>query len=158
MLCCLLVSLTHNILTIPWPHSMASQHDGRGGQWPLGCQADSRLTLATPRPAQVWRTPGFEKQMSPMQLHRTYGGCHADITRIDWSACGRFLAAASKDLTARVFSLDPIPGYQPATLAGHKEALAAVFFTGGWPGGWGCQRCSGAASLFARLWSMAGRS
>lgn len=78
--------------------------------------------------------------MSPMQLHRTYGGCHADITRIDWSACGRFMAVASKDLTARVFSLDPIPGYQPATLSGHKDAPVAVFFTGGWRrGGLGLQ-------------------
>jgi WD40 repeat protein len=39
--------------------------------------------------------------MSPMQLHRTYGGCHDDITSVDWSPCGSFIAAASKDLTVR---------------------------------------------------------
>jgi periodic tryptophan protein 2 len=29
-----------------------------------------------------------------------------------------------------VFSLDPIPGYEPPLLAGHKDAIVAVFFTG----------------------------
>ncbi|KAF6253746.1 WD40-repeat-containing domain protein [Scenedesmus sp. NREL 46B-D3] len=64
-----------------------------------------------------------------MQLLRTYGTCHDTITAIDWSADGQFLAAASKDLTARVYSLNPIPGWTPPTLAGHKDALVGVFFT-----------------------------
>jgi hypothetical protein len=29
-----------------------------------------------------------------------------------------------------VFSLDPIPGYDPPLLAGHKDAIVSVFFTG----------------------------
>jgi periodic tryptophan protein 2 len=64
-----------------------------------------------------------------MQLLRTYGTCHDTITAIDWSADGQFIAAASKDLTARVYSLNPIPGWTPPTLAGHKDALVGVFFT-----------------------------
>jgi periodic tryptophan protein 2 len=64
-----------------------------------------------------------------MQLLRTYGTCYDTITAIDWSADGQFLAAASKDLTARVYSLNPIPGWTPPTLAGHKDALVGVFFT-----------------------------
>jgi periodic tryptophan protein 2 len=78
---------------------------------------------------QVWHSPGFDKQLSPMQLLRTYGTCHDTITAIDWSADGQFIAAASKDLTARVYSLNPIPGWTPPTLAGHKDALVGVFFT-----------------------------
>ena len=50
---------------------------------------------------QVWRTPSFEKQMSPMQLHRTYGHCHADVLDLDWSPDSRFIAVASKDIVAR---------------------------------------------------------
>lgn len=64
-----------------------------------------------------------------MQLHRTYGGCHDDITSIDWSADGLFMAVASKDLTAHVFSLHPIEGYSPPTLTGHKDGLIGVYFT-----------------------------
>ena len=50
---------------------------------------------------QVWRTPGLIKAMSPMQLHRTYGQCHADVTSLDWSADSKWLAVGSKDLSAR---------------------------------------------------------
>jgi len=51
--------------------------------------------------AQVWRTPGLGKSVAPMQLHRTYGGCHGDIAALDWSADSQWIAVASKDLTAR---------------------------------------------------------
>ena len=36
-----------------------------------------------------------------MQLHRTYGQCHADVTALDWSEDSHWIAAASKDLSAR---------------------------------------------------------
>lgn len=59
-------------------------------------------TLPPPLPSlQVWHTPSFEKSMCPMHLHRNYGGCHSDITCIDWSADSQFIAVGSKDLTAR---------------------------------------------------------
>ena len=50
---------------------------------------------------QVWKTPSFEKQMCPMQLHRTYGQCHADVLDLDWSPDSQFIAVASKDIVAR---------------------------------------------------------
>ncbi|WIA36397.1 hypothetical protein OEZ86_007709 [Tetradesmus obliquus] len=81
------------------------------------------VAVAVGKLLQVWHSPGFDKQLSPMQLLRTYGTCHDTITAIDWSADGQFIAAASKDLTARVYSLNPIPGWTPPTLAGHKDAL-----------------------------------
>jgi periodic tryptophan protein 2 len=71
----------------------------------------------------------MSKQLTLMQLHRTYGTCHDTITALDWSEDSQFIAAASKDLTARVYSLNPIPGWTPPTLAGHKAALVGVFFT-----------------------------
>lgn len=30
----------------------------------------------------------------------------------------------------RVFSLDPIEGYEPPTLSGHKDGIVGVFFSG----------------------------
>ena len=39
--------------------------------------------------------------MAPMQLHRTYGQCHADVTALDWSEDSQWIAAVSKDLSAR---------------------------------------------------------
>ncbi|KAK9830156.1 hypothetical protein WJX72_010038 [[Myrmecia] bisecta] len=88
------------------------------------------IAFAVGRLLQVWRTPGFVKTVAPMQLHRTYGSCHDDVTSVDWSADSKWIAVASKDLSARVFSLNPIEGYQPPTLAGHKDMPMAVFFAG----------------------------
>jgi periodic tryptophan protein 2 len=82
---------------------------------------------------QVWRTPGLVKEFAPFQLHRTYGGCHDSTTCVDWSADSRWLVAGSKDLTVRVWSREPVEGYRPPTLAGHRESVVAVFFAEGGP-------------------------
>ena len=74
---------------------------------------------------QVWKAPGLDKSVSPMELHRTYGQCHTDITTVDWSADSCWLAVGGKDLSARVFSMQPIEGYRPPTLSGHREPLVA---------------------------------
>jgi WD40 repeat protein len=68
---------------------------------------------------QVWRTPPREKLVAPMQLHRTYGGCHDTVTDVGWSEDGQWLVVASADITARLFSLHPVPGAQskPRTIA-----------------------------------------
>lgn len=87
------------------------------------------LAVAVGRLVQVWVCPSLDKQMSPMQLHRTYGQCHADVLDLAWSPDSQFVSAASKDITLRVFSLNPIQGYEPPTLAGHKDTLIGTFFT-----------------------------
>ena len=79
-------------------------------------------------PVQIWRTPGFVKTTAPMQLYRQYGGCHADITALDWSQDGRWVAVVSKDLAARVYSLHALEGYRVPTLSGHKDTPVGVFF------------------------------
>ena len=87
------------------------------------------IAVAVGRLVQVWRRPGYEKSITPMELHRTYGQCHADVVAIEWSPDGCWIAAASKDLITRVFSLHPIEGYRPPILTGHKETPIAVHFT-----------------------------
>lgn len=88
------------------------------------------IACAVGRLLQVWQTPALAKSMSPMQLHRTYGTCHDDITCLDWSADSQWLLVGSKDLTARVYSLNPVEGFRPPTLTGHKDTPVAVFFAG----------------------------
>lgn len=88
------------------------------------------VAVAVSRLLQVWLTPGVHKVLAPWQLHRTYGHSHGDVTALDWSEDGRFLAAASKDVACRIFTLDPVPGFTPPTLAGHKDVPVAVFFLG----------------------------
>ncbi|GLI62923.1 nucleolar protein, component of the U3 processome [Volvox africanus] len=119
---------------------------------PVACakfSPDGRyLAVGQVKLVQVWLSPSLEKQMSPMQLYRTYGQSHSDVLDLDWSpACRQggdggtggeagnhpmyFIAAGCRDGTVRVFSLDPIPGYDPPALGGHKEGVVGVFFSSG---------------------------
>ena len=90
-------------------------------------------------PPQVWRTPALVHSFAPFQLHRTYAGPYDALTCMDWSPCGKWLLAGGRDTTSRVFSLDPVPGFHPATLSGHRDPLVAVFWApagqGSSPGG-----------------------
>ena len=86
------------------------------------------IAVGVGRLVQVWRRPGLEKTVAPMQLYRTYGHCHADVVALDWSEDGCWIVAAAKDLSIRVFSIDPIEGYRPPTLTGHRDVPVQVLF------------------------------
>ena len=63
-----------------------------------------------------------------MILHRKYTGHYEDVTCLDWSSDSRFFVTGSEDATCRVFSLDPIPGYEPVSLTAHRDRLVSVHF------------------------------
>eukprot|EP00892_Ulva_mutabilis_P004509 jgi/Ulvmu1/242/UM001_0246.1 len=86
------------------------------------------IAIAVGKVLQIWNCPSREKTFAPMQLLRSFGGCQGDIVHIDWSLDSKWLAVACKDLTSRVFSASPIPGFKPPVLAGHREAVVAAFF------------------------------
>lgn len=85
---------------------------------------------------QVWLTPltlnndseeGLE--FAPFVLHREYTG-HTNIVRhLEWSEDSRFFLSAAKDLTARVWSLNPEQGFVATTLAGHRDSVLGAWFT-----------------------------
>lgn len=77
---------------------------------------------------QVWRAPGLRREFSPFVLHRTYTGHTGDVTCVDWSPNSKYLVTGSKDLHARIYSLDPVDGFVPVTLMGHRDALVGVSF------------------------------
>jgi periodic tryptophan protein 2 len=87
------------------------------------------LAVGVGRLVQVWCRPGLVKSTNPLELHRTYGHCHSDIVSLDWSEDSTWVAAGSKDLTIRVWSLHSIEDYMPPTLAGHKDTPIGVYFT-----------------------------
>lgn len=41
----------------------------------------------------------------------------------------RFFLTTSKDMTAKLYTLDPVEGYRPKTFAGHKDAVLAAYFS-----------------------------
>ncbi|PKI85088.1 U3 snoRNP protein [Malassezia vespertilionis] len=79
---------------------------------------------------QVWRTPSvLVREFAPFVLHRTYTGHSDDVLSISWSRSGCFFLTTSKDMTARLFSLDPVPGFRPKTFTGHRDAVLRAFFS-----------------------------
>ncbi|PGH11927.1 hypothetical protein AJ79_04619 [Helicocarpus griseus UAMH5409] len=88
------------------------------------------------RRIQVWKTPSTpgadgngELEFAPFVLHREYVGHFDVVQNVHWSSDSRFFLSASKDLTARIWSLDPEDGFEPTTLAGHREAVMNAWFT-----------------------------
>ena len=55
---------------------------------------------------QVWATPSLSREYAPFVLHRTYPGHFDEVLCIDWAADSSHLISGSRDLTARIFSLD----------------------------------------------------
>ncbi|SMY26770.1 unnamed protein product [Zymoseptoria tritici ST99CH_1A5] len=94
------------------------------------------------RKIEVWKTPstpganeGLDSddagglEFAPFVRYRQYGGHHDTVQSIEWSSDSRFFLTASKDLTARIWSLDPEEGFTPTVLAGHRTAVYAAWFS-----------------------------
>ena len=95
----------------------------------LAFSPDGRyLAVTHGRKLQVWRTPGLEREFAPFALHRTYTGHYDEVVAVDWSPNGMYIVTGSADMTARVYTLNPLPGYIPVTLSGHRDGLVSVQF------------------------------
>ena len=62
-------------------------------------------------------------------LHREYAGHHEDVHNLQWSGDSRFFVSASKDLTSRIWSLDPEQDFEPTVLSGHRESVRNAWFS-----------------------------
>jgi periodic tryptophan protein 2 len=85
---------------------------------------------------EVWHTPSTpdqntdgELEFAPFVRHRILAGHYDTVNTIEWSGDSRFFLSTSKDLTARIWSLDAEEGFVPTTLAGHKESVMGAFFS-----------------------------
>ncbi|KAL9093631.1 MAG: hypothetical protein Q9159_000160 [Coniocarpon cinnabarinum] len=85
---------------------------------------------------EVWHTPGTPDvnadgvlEFAPFVRHHRHAGHSDTVQSIEWSSDSRFFLTASKDLTARIWSLDPVEGFQPTVLAGHRQAVRAAWFS-----------------------------
>ncbi|KAJ5495301.1 Periodic tryptophan protein 2 [Penicillium diatomitis] len=93
------------------------------------------FAVAVGRRLQLWQTPSTpgtetngEIEFAPFVLHRELTGHFDEVQNIEWSSDSRFLLTASKDLTARVWSLDPEDGFEPTTLTGHRYGVVGAWF------------------------------
>ncbi|PVV02358.1 hypothetical protein BB560_003190 [Smittium megazygosporum] len=77
---------------------------------------------------EIWRSPGLQHEFAPFILHRKYSGHYDDLTHINWFHDSRFFVTSSKDFTVKIYSTDPVDGFVPTTLTGHKQTVIASFF------------------------------
>ena len=94
------------------------------------------FAIALGRKIQVWHVPSTpdanvdgEVEFAPFVLHHTHTQHFADVRHIEWSSDSRFFLTASKDLTARIWSLDEEEGFTPTVLSGHKQAVVGAWFS-----------------------------
>ncbi|KAH9946924.1 WD40 repeat-like protein [Amylocystis lapponica] len=79
---------------------------------------------------QVWRTPNhLVREFAPFVLHRTYTGHHDEVLSIEWSSDSKCFLTTSRDMTARLFTLDPVEGFRPKTFAGHRDVVLNAYFS-----------------------------
>ncbi|KAI0346477.1 WD40 repeat-like protein [Trametopsis cervina] len=79
---------------------------------------------------QVWRTPNhLVREFAPFVLYRTYTGHHDEVFSIEWSPDSRCFLTTSRDMTARLFTLDPVEGFRPKTFAGHRDMVINAYFS-----------------------------
>ena len=86
--------------------------------------------------AEVWKTPSTPDastdeglEYAPFVRHRVYAGHYDTVKCIEWSSDSRFFLSSAKDLTARIWSLDPEEGFVPTALAGHREGVLGAWFS-----------------------------
>ncbi|KAK5126215.1 hypothetical protein LTR08_004776 [Meristemomyces frigidus] len=102
----------------------------------------THFAVALGRKIEVWKTPstpgatesadgdeGGGIEFAPFVKYRQYVGHHDTVQNIEWSSDSRFFLSSSKDLTARIWSLDPEEGFTPTVLAGHRSAVYAAWFS-----------------------------
>ncbi|EFX03833.1 periodic tryptophan protein 2 [Grosmannia clavigera kw1407] len=88
------------------------------------------------RKTEVWHVPSTPDssadgglEFAPFVLYRTYVGHFDTVQHIEWSSDSRFFLTASKDLTARIWSLEREEGFTNTALPGHKQAVVGAWFS-----------------------------
>ncbi|KAG0671696.1 U3 snoRNP protein [Maudiozyma exigua] len=94
---------------------------------------DGKLfALATGRFLQIWKTPEVnqDRQFAPFVRHRIHAGHFQDILSLTWSPDSRFVISTSKDLTAKIWSIDSDEkDLASTTFAGHRDYVMGAFFS-----------------------------
>ncbi|EJU02450.1 WD40 repeat-like protein [Dacryopinax primogenitus] len=79
---------------------------------------------------QLWRTPNhLLREFAPFELHREYTGHHDAVLSITWSADSKYFLTTGRDMTARLYTVDPVEGFRPRTFAGHRDPVIQAFFS-----------------------------
>jgi periodic tryptophan protein 2 len=88
------------------------------------------------RKIEVWHVPSTpdsnaegDLEFAPFVRHHTHTQHFDDVRHIEWSSDSRFFLSASKDLTARIWSLNREEGFTPTVLSGHRQGVVGAWFS-----------------------------
>ena len=88
------------------------------------------------RKIEVWHVPSTPDtnsdgglEFAPFVRHHTHAQHFDEVHHLEWSSDSRFFLSASKDLTARLWSVDPEEGFTPTVLSGHKQEVVGAWFS-----------------------------
>jgi periodic tryptophan protein 2 len=89
----------------------------------------SCIAVAAGKLLQIWRTPGFKKEFFSFELIRTFADFNDKVTTLKWSPDSKYILIGSKDLTARLFSVNKIDVVKtkPFLFLGHRDIVVGVF-------------------------------
>ncbi|KAL7424572.1 U3 snoRNP protein [Cryptotrichosporon argae] len=101
---------------------------------PVSCAAfspDGRFfAVAHGAHVQVWHTPSvLVREFAPFILHREYTGHQDDVVSVTWSKTGRYFLTTARDMTARLYTLDPLEGFKPKSFGGHRDVVLGAWFS-----------------------------
>lgn len=77
---------------------------------------------------EVWKSPELEKEFSPFRLHKTYIGHYDKVCSVQWTNDSKYFITGSLDGTSKVFSLNLVPDFIPATFSGISSKVVTAFF------------------------------
>ncbi|XP_021298575.1 periodic tryptophan protein 2 homolog [Herrania umbratica] len=88
------------------------------------------VAVAAGKLLQIWKSPGFKREVFGFELVRTFADCNDKILAIDWDNESKYLIVGTKDLTVRLFFVDKVKGSykKPFSFLGHKDSVVGCFF------------------------------
>lgn len=88
------------------------------------------------RKIEVWHVPSTpdanadgQLEFAPFVRHHTHTQHFDEVRNIEWSSDSRFFLSSSKDLTARIWSVEPEEYFVPTVLSGHKGPVVGTWFS-----------------------------
>ena len=76
----------------------------------------------------VYRSPGPCREYNPFVLERSFHGSFDVTTCLDWSSDSKVLMVGSKDMSARLYTVERLENFRTYALGGHTDSVVACFF------------------------------
>ena len=88
------------------------------------------IALCLGNTVEVWHTPShLVREFAPFVLKRVYTGHQDEVLSLTWGKSSKYFLTTSRDMTAKLWTLDPVEGFKPKNFAGHRDAVVNAYFS-----------------------------